>query len=331
MKKAISTLLVVAILGIMMLFPRSVRAQSEQVLGVHILNVHELDSATQFLDQLSTSDSPRYVTVPFVLDDLRKPVEWQEFFYQAKAQRVIPIIRLATRVENGAWQQPTRKEIVDMINFLAKVDWQTEQRYLIVFNEVNHAKEWGNELDPTGYADTLEFAGNWAHATHGAFRVLPAAMDLAAPNGRSTAEAFSFLTRMYEHNPEVFDVIDYWNSHSYPNPGFSSSPQRTTKDSLRGFQHELAWIHQQTGRDFKVFITETGWAVNRSTLPWLESYYTYAFQHVWSDPRIVAVTPFVLKGDPGPFSHFGFIDKNDQPTVLYTALQRALQNLQLGS
>jgi hypothetical protein len=52
--------------------------------------------------------------------------------------------------------------------------------------------------------------------------------------------------------------------------------------------------------------------------------------HVWSDPRVVAVTPFVLRGDPGPFAEFGFLDKNNQPTRQYRALQQALNRVAGG-
>jgi hypothetical protein len=84
-------------------------------------------------------------------------------------------------------------------------------------------------------------------------------------------------------------------------------------------------LKKKTGRDLRTFITETGWVENASTSRWLESYYTYAFQHIWSDPRIIAVTPFVLRGDPGPFAGFSFLDKNNRPTIQYVAMQNALK------
>ena len=129
---------------------------------------------------------------------------------------------------------------------------------------------------------------------------------------------------MLEANPEIFNAIDIWNSHSYPNPGFSASPTRVGQNSMRGFEVELKYLKQKTNKDYLVFITETGWIVNASTQRYLESYYTYALQHIWSHPQIVAVTPFLLRGDPGPFKAFTFLDEDSQPTVQYRALQRAM-------
>lgn len=298
-----------------------------QVLGVHILHPAELDAAVELLRPEKSPfphDAWTYVTIPLSLDDLKKADEWQRFFDEARKQHVIPLVRLVTRFENGAWAVPTRKDITDEIDFLSGLNWPTDQRYVIMFNEVNHESEWGGHIDPIEYAQTLRFASNWAHSEGNGFVVLPAALDLAAPNGKSTKEAFGYLKAMLATDPDILDTIDIWNSHSYPNPGFSSAPTRTAQNSLRGFEHELAFLKKQTGRDFQVMITETGWVSTPQTRSWLEQYYRYALDNVWSNPAVLAVTPFVLQGDPGPFSDFSFIDRNGHPTSQYHALQAAL-------
>ncbi len=302
------------------------RATTGSVLGIHILHPEELRDATQLI---STTDSEawHYVTIPVTLDDLDQKETWQRFFDEARTSKVIPVVRLATRFENGAWAIPSREEIIKLLDFLNELRWPTDERLVIVFNEVNHAKEWGGSIDPVGYAATLRFTTQYAKSVSVDFKLLPAAMDLAAPNGRSTMEAFSYLHSMNASDPDVLNLVDYWNSHSYPNPAFSSSPERTTKNSLRGFEHELAFLKKETNRDYQVFITETGWVETNATRKWLESYYTYALQHIWSDPRIVAVTPFILRGDPGPFSTFSFLDRNNQPTDQYLAMKKAIENI----
>jgi len=300
-----------------------VYAQGGSVLGIHILNLGELKDAKTLVAQ-NDSDSWHYVTIPLSLNDLERTVEWQAFFDQAKNEKIIPLVRLTTTYDNGNWKIPTRDETLKLLDFLNQLQWPTDERHLIVFNEVNHRQEWGGELEPEKYATILRFVSTWAKAQPDQYVVLPAAMDLAAPNGPTTMEAFTYLRRMQTHDSDIFAFVDYWNSHSYPNPGFSSSPERQTQDSLRGFQHELTYLKKVTNRDYQVFITETGWASNKATDRWLESYYFYALQHVWSDPRVIAVTPFLLKGDPGPFKKFTFLDKNNQPTLHYTALQKAL-------
>ena len=300
----------------------SARAREAEVLGIHIMNVNELEDAHGMF-QTANPERWHYVTVPFVLADLDKQSEWQNFFATARQKKIIPIVRLATEVENDAWKVPTRKDIVDQLTFLSQLEWPTDQKYIIVFNEVNHAKEWGGKINPEEYTDTLKFASNWARAEGVNFKILPAAMDLAAPNGTQTREAFTYLNQMTAYDPSVFEYIDIWNSHSYPNPGFSSSPFRTGQNSLRGFQHELAFLKEKTGKDYQVMITETGWVENRLTLPRLNFYYEYALLNIWSDDRVLAVTPFVLRGDPGPFQGFTFLDREGRPTVQYNAMLRA--------
>lgn len=316
--------LVLTVVGLW--FASPVQAVSERM-GLHVLSLDELDKVQQFFQATKSAEPDTqwwYITIPFTMADLDRLDEWQRFFDQAQQYKIIPIVRLATKFENGAWAVPTRRDITRQVQGLSSLRWPTEQRHVIVFNEVNHAKEWGNRLDPAGYAEILAFTASWLQSEPYDYKVLPAAMDLAAPNSVGTRDAFAYFTAMLEANPEVFAQIDYWNSHSYPNPGFSSPPARRAVNSLWGFDYELTFIKEKTGRDLQVFITETGWANNAVTRKWLSTYYTYALQHIWSDPRVVAVTPFVLKGDPGPFAEFGFIDRNDKPTLQYKALQEAI-------
>ncbi len=301
-------------------------AANGQVLGIHILNLYELDQASQLLKTEQTKDSWQYVTVPLSLSDLTKHDEWQSFFDQARDKKLIPVVRLVTKFENGAWQVPRRIDITRQVSFLSQLNWPTSEKHIIILNETNHAQEFGGKLSPEEYAQVLVFASAWAKHAGQNYVVMPAAMDLAATNTGTTLEAFAFLERMIAYDPTVFDLVDVWNSHSYPNPGFSASPTRTEKNSLRGFQHELAFIKQKTGRDLGVIITETGWVATSATTRWLDEYYLYALQHVWSDPRVKGVTPFLLQGAPGPFAGFSFLDQSGQPTSQYLAYQKLLQS-----
>lgn len=308
--------------------------------GMHILNVHELDLASQVINDVygvadagsaaasnEHAENWQYITVPFTLADLNSLNDWQQFFDQARKKRVIPLVRLTTEFKDESWQQPTRLQIVEQISALSRLTWPTDKKHIIIFNEVNHAPEWGGVIDPISYADYLHFASHWAKAEDESFVILPAAMDLAAPNGPKTTEAFTYLNTMLEHNPEVFSAIDVWNSHSYPNPAFSAPPTNGGQNSLRGFEKELEFIEQKTGKKYPVIITETGWDLNNARQPQLAQYYLYTLQHIWSDSRVLGVTPFILKGDPGPFAGFGYVDANNNPTQQHRALQWALQEL----
>ncbi len=307
--------------------PTASYASDGSVLGIHILSPSEAPQARELLRGSGLPDEWHYVTIPLTLSDLKKQSDWQTFFDYAKAEKLIPIVRLSTQAENGAWAIPTQKNVIDLIDFLSVLNWPTNDRYIIVFNEVNHAQEWGNSLDPAGYAQMLSFASNWAKSENKNFQILPAAMDLAADNSSGTEEAFSYLEKMRQANPDIFKYIDFWNSHSYPNPGFSASPTLSGKESLRGYQTELSYVKAKTGLDFKTFITETGWVDDSANHRWLSNYYLYAAQNIWNDDRIVAVTPFVLQGAPGPFTQFTFLDASGLPTQQYRAYQAAIMSM----
>lgn len=310
--------------------PPQAKAFETVPLGVHILTTDELMEAKRLTEVSPDDQRWTYVVIPFTLADVGQTQQWQEFFNQARKLRVVPILRLATKVENDVWLQPSYKDITSQIDFLAGLKWPTNHKRIIIFNEVNHAKEWGNTIDPEGYAKVLEFASNWAHSENANFEVLPAGFDLDAPTAGDTKEAFEYLNEMYTKNPEIFSYVDAWNSHSYPNPAFASHPSRTGKNSLSGFVNELDFLKQKTGKDYQVYITETGWNANAKLNYLLPQYYTYALEKVWNHPQVVAVSPFVFKGAPGPYAGFSFVDGDDQPTVQYQAFRKAIDKVYSG-
>jgi len=298
--------------------------------GIHVMKIDELTQARDFFGDLGMeNDQWQYVTLPLTLDDLSEADQWQQSFKKAKELKLIPIVRLTTKFEDGSWQVPSKKNIIEELAFLSALDWPTDQRYIIVFNEVNHAAEWGGRLDPKGYAEVLHFVADWAHTEKIPFIVLPAALDLSAPNSQETREAFNYWNQVNQADDQVISLLDAWNSHSYPNPAFSASPQKKGQQSMRGFESELAWLDQKDSRHLEVFITETGWQDNQATQKWLSNYYEYSFDHIWSDDRVRAVTPFILKGDPGPFSTFSFFNDQDQPTHQFLSLQEAIGRIKI--
>lgn len=312
------------ILIIFLLSAQIVRAS--EVLGVHILNTGELDAAKILVKTEKRKDTWDFVTIPFTLDDVKRKAEWQRFFYQARDMKFQPIVRLVTRYENGVWVVPTRRDVVEMVAALSTFDWpQPQERIVVVFNEPNHIKEWGGSVDPVTYAHVLQFAADWMHTEMLGYVVLPAGLDLDAPNGATAMEAFTFLERMIDAEPRILNSLDGWTSHSYPNPAFSASPTMKGKNSLHGFEYELAFLKKYTDREFPVYITETGWIDSKKTTRWLPQYYQYAVDHIWSDPRVRAVTPFVLKGAPGSFAQFSFYDESGKPTLHFNAYQKALE------
>lgn len=309
----------------LMAFPIKAQAANVSKMGIHILHPEEITDAKQLVRMHEEDRNWHYVTVPYTIEDIEKTSQWQKFFNEAKKNRIIPLVRLASSMDGQGWTIPNRKNTVDQISALSQFEWPTQQKHIIIYNEVNHAKEWGGVIDPIDYARVFRFASSWAHAVDSSFVVMPAAMDLAAPNGSETMEAFNYLTKMYDFDPEIFAYADAWNSHSYPNPGFAASPQRKAKNGMNGFEYELQFLAGKTEKDLQVYITETGWEENAALRRWLPAYYVYALEHIWSHDRVAAVTPFILKGSPGPFTGFSFLDTADNPTTQYRAFRSAME------
>lgn len=321
-------LLFALVLGGFLCGARSARAAS---IGMHVLNPSEFSQVEEAFRPLRQDGEPLYITVPFTLDDLNRLPEWQKAFDLAQEKNIVPLVRLSTRYnpEKDAWEVPTQKNIVDEAKALSSLRWPQTKRHVIFFNETNHAKEWGGSIDPHSFAEMTLFALDWFGTEQAEYVLLPAAMDLAAPDGKSTKEAFGYWREVLGSKPEILDKISAWNSHSYPNPGFSSSPRDTGKNRLDGFKHELAFLKKFTDRELSVYITETGWQRTSVLDKRLASYYSQALKGVWSDPAVVAVTPFIFAGSPGPFSGFSFRDESGKPTVHWTAFERALSGASL--
>ncbi len=295
------------------------QAQAANVpIGFHLLDPFELSLAETY----RLSDEPLYVTVPWSIYDRRRNV-WENFFREAQAANVRPIIRWVTEFKDGVWTIPSRKDIVEAAHFMSSLSGLNE-RIVVLFNEPNHAVEWGGEVNPEDYAELALFAAQWLKTEPVSYIVLPAGLDADAPNAETTMESFRYIDKMYETEPQLFEVIDAWTSHSYPNPGFSGSAYDTGKNSLRGYEWELTHLEQLSGRDFDVYITETGWKSGGKSTWTLNRNYAQFVKMLEDNPRIKAVTVFLLRGSNGPFEEFSLLDSENQPTAQLKALEKAL-------
>ena len=68
---------------------------------------------------------------------------------------------------------------------------------------------------------------------------------MAAPNSKTTKDALVFWREMNKEVPGIFEKIDGWASHSYPNHGFLGKPQDSGRTSIRGYQWELTVLKSQ--------------------------------------------------------------------------------------
>jgi hypothetical protein len=284
-------------------------------IGVHILFDNELEDASQFVN--SNGGDWGYVTIPIQIGD-RDLVKWQLFMDRAREHHIIPIIRLASEGDyfnTNVWQTPRSEDIVDFANFLDSLSWPTKNRYIIIFNEPNRGDEWGGTVNPEDYAKLLSFAVSVFKSKSQDYFIISAGMDNAAPDQYPAyMDEYTYLRSMQEAIPGIFNQIDGFASHAYPNPGFAQPPGYSTSRSITSFKYERSLILNYRKDEIPVFITETGWNTPTLSDSTKAAYYLEAFDTVWSDPGIVAITPFLLKAGDGPFKGFSFLNSDNKPT-----------------
>ena len=282
--------------------------------GIHILEPSDLDKAASLVN--SSGGDWGYVTVVIRDDDLDF-AKWQDFMDQCREKHLVPLVRIATHQEKENWAKPVPADSLKWAEFLNNLNWPVKDRYVIIFNEPNQAKEWGGEIKPDEYAQVLSAFADEFKRKNPDFKILNAGFDLSASDTRSTMDVFRFWQKMEKEVPGIFDKLDAWASHSYPlqEKKFTSSG----RFSIRGYEWELATLKKNFGlkHDLPVFITETGFKGSQSS-----EQIKLAFENFWlKDSRVIAVTPFVLNYPYPPFSEFSWLDKDGNPYSQYELIR----------
>lgn len=258
--------------------------------GVHILSTSELSNAAKLVN--SNGGDWGYVTIPIQPND-RDKVKWQSFMTQAKEKHLIPIVRITTIPSGGTWATGHDTDLVDFANFLGELNWPIENRYIVLFNEVNRSLEWGGTVDPEKYARIVKNAYTIFKERSPDFFMLGPSLDLALPNSSTSLSAQNYLSRMRTFDPLVFTYFDGWSSHSYPNPAFSAKATKTGLQSIVGYKSEINYLKLAPK---PIFITETGWDQTKIKDSVLGGYWSSAWEIWQNDSNVVAVTPFILQG-----------------------------------
>lgn len=284
--------------------------------GVHILNPQEIEDAARLVN--SNGGDWGYVTVPIQPTDRHKDT-WQTFMHKAKQLHLIPIIRITTIPQGGTWERGNDLDLVDFANFLNELDWPIENRYIVLFNEVNRDTEWGGSVNPEKYALIVRNAYTIFKERSEDFFLLGPSLDSALPNSKTSMSASNYLGKMAAYDPLVWTYFDGWSSHSYPNPGFIASAKKTGLTSIVGYKNELSLIKVAPK---PVFITETGWDQTKIKDSVLAGYWSSAWQTWLADQNVVSITPFVLRGG-NQFAEFSLYKENGE----YSASGQSIYNL----
>lgn len=281
------------------------------IYGMGIVNHSDLNDVAGLVN--TNGGDWGYVTVVITEKDRSKEV-WQKFLDDCRRLRLIPIIRVASEFNNGSWNEPQLAEIDNWVNFFNSLNWVIENRYVIIGNEPNHAKEWGGKIDPESYGTYLKEFSIKLKNSNADYFVLNAGFDQDAPTqnprvkNMATMDQKTYMQRMLKKEPEIFNYIDGWNSHSYPNPAFSGSKTAVGRRTIRGYEWEIELLKSLgVNKDFPIFITETGWKKTSKNEELIAQNIEYAFKEVWSkNEKIVAVTPFILNYQQEPFREFSW-------------------------
>ncbi len=297
-------------------------SKPNNIVGIHILFPSELADAAKLVN--SSGGDWGYVTIPIQASDMDLQ-KWQSFMDNARKYHLIPIIRLATDGDyfnKISWEKPSDYDVLDFANFLDSLNWPTKNRYVVIFNEPNRGDEWGGTPDPSEYAQILDYATKIFKARNSDFFIISAGLDNAAANvpGQSIDE-YTFMREMDQAVPGIFGEIDGLGSHSYPNPGFSQPPLSYGYEGVSSFKYEENLASYLGNKTLPVFITETGWTDNQIPESVQANYYTTSFSSIWNQKEVVAVTPFLLDAQSGPFQQFSFLSGDGQ-SQKYTALQK---------
>ncbi len=269
-----------------------------------------------------------YVLIPYNIKD-RNFDKWHRVFSQLRNKHLIPIIQL--------WDvDPNKYEVTtkEAAEFLNRFVWPIKERYISVYNEVNDARFWSGSVNPKQYAQVLNYTIDVFKGTNSEFFLLNGAFNISASTSDHYLDAFAYMRRMEEEIPGIFNKLDGWASHPYPQPNFSGHPLAVGRWSVRAYEDELAFLKNTLGieKNLPVFITETGWAHAEGKnydpsyygVESVAEYMKIAYQEVWlPDDKVRAVTPFTIKYE-APFDHFSWVNDDNVPYLHYEAI-RAMQ------
>jgi hypothetical protein len=278
--------------------------------GIHLAQPHleELKNAASLVN--STGGDWGYITLVIQENDQNK-AKWQEIFDLLREYHLIPIVRLATKPEGSNWQRPTKEQLTQWANFLESLNWVVKERYVILFNEPNHAAEWGGQVDAADYAQTSLDLAKKLKEKNSDYHLMLAGLDASAPhNPPLYQDEGYFLQQVFETiTPKDFEkYFSGWSSHSYPNPGFTGSPWDYGRGTVKTYQWEIELLRELgVNKNLPVFITETGWDGQKLSRETVANYFWTAYENVWlPDVRVQAVTPFVLDYQADPFLGFSW-------------------------
>lgn len=306
--------------GLITIFIPTVRADDivspNNIFGIHLNQPEEQDIKAAAALVNSSGGDWGYVTLVIPKQD-RDVSKWNNIANLLRRYHLNWILRTATENCGEFWCQPTIEDAASWADFLSHLKSPSKQSYVIFYNEPNHGQEWEGVADPAGFAHIIKAHIEALKEKNTDFKVAFTGFDSAAPQRPPLYyDQAVFWREMLSAEPALFDKVDCLASHSYANHGYRGPANGSGRNSVRNYQWELALLKSLgVEKELCVLITETGRPHSEGTNPnpayfsveTLNDYYQTYYPIVQSDPKIVAVTPFMLK-DCGQFEHFSWIN-----------------------
>jgi hypothetical protein len=293
--------------------------------GVHTYS--DLESIKKASEMVNSSGGDwGWVTIPYNINNVNQDhiAYWDSVMTALCDAHLIPILQL---FNDG--KPPTESQTKAMAEFLTKIKWPTKQKFITAYSEVNASEYWGGKIDPEGYAQTLDLTINELKKRDPDFFNSSARTNPGFKTDLGVFTAYldlpDYLDRMEKSVPGIFKKIDGWAAHTYPHPGYKGKPLDETvpgeseyekgRNTMRSYQYDLRVMKDKFGIEPPVFITETGWPHREGTTihnEWLPAltvadYYKTLFEQLYmTDPRVIAVTPFVMQQKG--VDNFAFLD-----------------------
>lgn len=266
-----------------------------------------------------------YVLVPYNVKDYDEE-KWGRVFEQLRSKHLIPIIQLWD-VDLDDYEDQTK----NAAQFLNNYVWPIKERYISVYNEPNSADFWYGKIDAGEYARILFYTIDIFKKENPDYYMLNGGLNISASTDGKNLDAFDFMFQMNQEISGIFNKLDGWASHSYPQPNFSGSPYNTGRNSIKAYETELNYLKSSLGlsKELPVFITETGWAhaegenYNSTYLSTdtISDYFKIAYEEVWlKDDRVRAVIPFTIKYE-SPHDHFSWVNLDNVPYKHYDVVK----------
>lgn len=295
--------------------------------GIHVLEEGDLEGAAALVN--SNGGDWGYATIVIAQND-QNLEKWQRIFTKMSDLHLIPLVRIASKPVGTKWEKLKSEDTDTWLAFLDSLPWPIKNRYIIVGNEPNHASEWDGKVNPSEYANFLKAFSEKAKLSSEDYFILPAGLDASAPNLLGYMSEDTYLKHMLEAQPDLFNYIDGWTSHAYPNPAFSGNEKDTGRGTIRTYEWERQYLKSLgLTKELPIFITETGWIHDMNgrfpiltDTKHLSEKFEYAYKEVWTkDPKIVAITPFLLNYQAFPFETFSWKDKDGKFYDFYYTVQ----------